>query len=41
MDLDGTIVLLDLAGPLPESVEDTWVELFVERDKIALYPYEP
>ncbi|MEU6610178.1 hypothetical protein ABZ922_34895 [Streptomyces shenzhenensis] len=40
LDLDGTTILLDLADPLPEGVADTWVELFIEREKIALYPYE-
>ncbi|MFE2423421.1 hypothetical protein [Streptomyces hokutonensis] len=40
MDLDGTNILLDLADPLPEDVGDTWVELFIEREKVSLYPYE-
>ncbi|MGW2987564.1 hypothetical protein [Streptomyces goshikiensis] len=40
LDLDGTLILLDVADPLPEGVAGTWVELFVEREKISLYPYE-
>ncbi|WP_329378587.1 hypothetical protein [Streptomyces sp. NBC_01716] len=40
LDLDGSAILLDLADPLPEGVAGTWVELFIEREKIALYPYE-
>ncbi|MFE9696703.1 hypothetical protein [Streptomyces sp. NPDC006270] len=40
LDIDGTQILLDLADPLPGSVAGTWVELFVEREKIALHPYE-
>ncbi|MDQ1042048.1 hypothetical protein [Streptomyces sp. V4I2] len=40
LDLDGTTILLDLADQLPEGVAGTWVELFIEREKIALYPYE-
>ncbi|MGQ4389033.1 hypothetical protein [Streptomyces sp. SAS_270] len=40
LDLDGTHILLDLGDPLPEGVAGTWVELFIEREKIALYPYE-
>ncbi|MFC9588699.1 hypothetical protein ACFTUC_02620 [Streptomyces sp. NPDC056944] len=40
LDLDGTQIPLDLVDPLPEDVDDTWVELFIEREKIALYPYE-
>lgn len=39
LNIDGTNVLLDLADPLPEDVVDTWVELFVDREKISLYPY--
>ncbi|MEK0099797.1 hypothetical protein WDA79_15145 [Streptomyces sp. A475] len=38
LDFDGTQILLDLADPLPEGVAGTWVELFIEREKIALYP---
>ncbi|MFE5210765.1 hypothetical protein [Streptomyces sp. NPDC056600] len=40
LDLDGSPILLDIAGPLPEDVDGTWIELFVEREKISLYPYE-
>ncbi|MFD4921748.1 hypothetical protein ACFWNE_10580 [Streptomyces goshikiensis] len=40
LNLDGTLILLDVADPLPEGVAGTWVELFVEREKISLYPYE-
>ncbi|MEU1474441.1 hypothetical protein [Streptomyces sp. NPDC005760] len=39
LDWDGTTILLDLSAPLPEGVTGTWVELFIEREKIALYPY--
>ncbi|MGW6209828.1 hypothetical protein ACWF9B_40060 [Streptomyces sp. NPDC055089] len=39
MDLDGTQILLDLAAPLPEGVAGTWVELFLEREKVALCPF--
>ena len=35
LDLDGTIVLLGLAGRLPNGVEGTWVEFFHERESIA------
>ncbi|WP_438319721.1 hypothetical protein ACSHWO_37415 (plasmid) [Streptomyces sp. HUAS TT3] len=40
LDLDATVILLDLAGPIPQDVTDTWVELFIEREKISLHPYE-
>ncbi|MFE9861130.1 hypothetical protein [Streptomyces sp. NPDC005780] len=39
LDLDGTQILLDLAAPLPEGVPGTWVELFLEPEKVALYPF--
>ncbi|MGW4390991.1 hypothetical protein [Streptomyces sp. NPDC004685] len=41
LDLDGTVILLDLADPLPDGVSGTWVELYIERERIALYPYDP
>ncbi|MGW6413965.1 hypothetical protein [Streptomyces sp. NPDC055055] len=40
LDFDGSQILLDLAVPLPEGVSGTWVELFLEREKISLYPYQ-
>ncbi len=40
LDLDGTVILLDLAAPLPDGIEGTWVELYIERENVALYPYE-
>ncbi|MEV8209917.1 hypothetical protein AB0P40_32990 [Streptomyces sp. NPDC079189] len=39
LDLDGANILLDLADPLPEDIAGTWVELFVDREKVSLYPY--
>ncbi|MEW2417491.1 hypothetical protein AB0953_27735 [Streptomyces sp. NPDC046866] len=39
LDFDDAHILLDLAEPLPDGVAGTWVELFIEREKIALYPY--
>ncbi|WP_281288024.1 hypothetical protein [Streptomyces roseicoloratus] len=39
LDLDGSLILLDLAVPLPEDAAKTWVELFIERERVSLYPY--
>ncbi|MGW7660778.1 hypothetical protein [Streptomyces sp. NPDC054756] len=39
LDFAGTKVLLNLADPLPEDVADTWVELFIEHDKVSVCPY--
>lgn len=38
--LGDSAILLDLATPMPDGVVDTWIELFIEREKIALYPYQ-
>jgi hypothetical protein len=40
LDLDGSLILLDLVAPLPEGVADSWVEIRIKREKVALYPYE-
>ncbi|MEU1352290.1 hypothetical protein ACFYPA_37040 [Streptomyces sp. NPDC005775] len=40
LDFGDTQIPLDLDAPLPEGVAGTWVELFLEREKIALYPFE-
>ncbi|PKT69155.1 hypothetical protein CW362_31230 [Streptomyces populi] len=40
LHLDDANILLDLTDPLPDGIVGTWVELFIEREKIALYPYE-
>ncbi|MET8277122.1 hypothetical protein [Streptomyces sp. NPDC005096] len=34
LDLDGANILLDLADPLPEDIAGTWVELFIDREKV-------
>ncbi|MFJ6573410.1 hypothetical protein ACIQNU_38960 [Streptomyces sp. NPDC091292] len=39
-DLGGTQILLDLSDPLPKEAADTWVELHVDRENVALYPYQ-
>jgi hypothetical protein len=39
LHVDDANILLDTADPLPDGVDGTWVELFVDRDKIALHPY--
>ncbi|MBC9715054.1 hypothetical protein H9Y04_21110 [Streptomyces sp. TRM66268-LWL] len=39
LELGDSTILLDLTDPLPEEIAGTWVELFLEREKISLYPY--
>ncbi|MDI2127533.1 hypothetical protein [Yinghuangia seranimata] len=39
LTLAGTLVLLDVAAPLPDGVDGTWVEVAVERRNAALFPY--
>ncbi|KOV99550.1 hypothetical protein ADK65_17785 [Streptomyces sp. NRRL B-1140] len=38
LHLDDADIPLDVAGPLPEDVDGLWIELFVDREKIALRP---
>ena len=40
LTLAGAQILLDVEGSLPDNVNGSWVELFVERESIALYPYD-
>ncbi|MFI9809453.1 hypothetical protein ACIHEJ_34765 [Streptomyces sp. NPDC052301] len=40
LDLDGSLILLNLDTLLPADVAEAWVELFIERYRISLYPYE-
>lgn len=39
LDLAGSAILLDLAVPVSTEVASTWIELFIQRENIALYPY--
>jgi hypothetical protein len=32
-------ILFDLASPVPASADGAWVEIIVEADSVALYPY--
>lgn len=40
LDLDRTPIMFDLAAPLPAGVAGSWVDIRVERENVALYPYE-
>ncbi|MFF8381334.1 hypothetical protein ACF07V_35070 [Streptomyces sp. NPDC015661] len=33
------LVLLDLASPVPTGLLDSWVQMSVESESVALYPY--
>ncbi|MFH8475996.1 hypothetical protein [Streptomyces sp. NPDC018000] len=33
-------VLLDLASPIPSSLDESWVEISVGSESVALYPYQ-
>ncbi|MFB6613233.1 hypothetical protein ACFCV9_03245 [Streptomyces sp. NPDC056367] len=37
--MSDSLILFDLASPIPAGVDSTWVEISVKADKIALYPY--
>ncbi|GIH10190.1 hypothetical protein Rhe02_82570 [Rhizocola hellebori] len=40
LDLGGSVVLLELLDPVPDNVAGGWVDLFTEREKIGLYPFD-
>ncbi|WP_346124153.1 hypothetical protein [Micromonospora coerulea] len=40
LDLDGALILLDLVDPIPREFSDTWVELYLQRENVALCPYD-
>jgi hypothetical protein len=41
LDMDGTLILFDLADPpLPEGVDGSWVEIRVAQDHVTVWPYE-
>lgn len=40
LEFGGTLIQLDLADPIPAEVAGTWIELYLEREKIAIHPYE-
>ena len=39
-DLGGSLILFDLADRLPRGIDGTWVDLYLEREKISLYPFD-
>jgi hypothetical protein len=40
LQMGGCPIVFDLASPVPPSVDGTWVEISVEADSVALYPYQ-
>ncbi|WP_155391728.1 hypothetical protein [Catellatospora paridis] len=39
LDLAGGQILLDVEGSMPEDTDGTWVELVIEQERVAIYPY--
>lgn len=35
-----THILFDLAGPSPDDVDGTWVEISTERDRVSVWPFQ-
>ena len=40
LELGGDQILLETVGPFPSTTDGTWVNLYLQRDNISLYPYE-
>lgn len=40
LELGGDQILLDVVGPIPTATDGSWVNLYLQRENIALYPYE-
>jgi hypothetical protein len=40
LDLGGDQILLDFVEPIPELIDGRWINLYLQRENIALYPYE-
>jgi hypothetical protein len=40
LELGGSLVLLDLAGPVPGEAWDSWIELVVPSDRVEVHPYD-
>ncbi|MGW8889243.1 hypothetical protein [Streptomyces sp. NPDC055749] len=39
LQMGGWPILFDLGSPVPGSIDGAWVEISVEADSVALYPY--
>ncbi|MEV6600901.1 hypothetical protein AB0M36_29250 [Actinoplanes sp. NPDC051346] len=40
LDLGGDQILLDVVGSIPTATDGSWVNLYLQREKVALHPYE-
>jgi hypothetical protein len=40
LDLAGDQILLDTAGPIPSEAAGAWVNLYLQRENVAFYPYD-
>lgn len=38
--MDSSNILLDVASPIPDGVDGSWVEIRIRTDRVALYPYQ-
>lgn len=38
--MDSTNILLDIASPIPDGVDGSWVEIRIRTDRVALHPYQ-
>ena len=40
LNVDGEQIQLDLANPIPTEASEMWIDLHLQRENIALYPYD-
>ena len=40
LDLDGDQILLDVVGHIPAAADGSWMNFYLHREDIALYPYQ-
>ncbi|MBP2192208.1 hypothetical protein [Nocardia goodfellowii] len=39
LQMGGSSILFDLASPIPSDNDGSWIEVTVEADSVAVYPY--
>ncbi|WP_328411231.1 hypothetical protein [Nocardia sp. NBC_00403] len=40
LQMGDSLILFDLASPIPASTDGAWVEISVEVNSVAIYPYQ-
>ncbi|MEU4346187.1 hypothetical protein [Streptomyces sp. NPDC023838] len=40
LEVGGSLIMFELAAPLPDSIAATWVEIRVEAATVSLWPFQ-